>query len=81
MLQLDEVPDIIHVHDWQAGLVPIYLRTLYFGDVRLMNVKTVFTIHNIEYQGAYSFDDDIIEDVFGISMNDSYIFEYHVHEE
>lgn len=76
MLQLDEVPDIIHVHDWQTALVPIYLRTLYYGDVRLMNVKTVFTIHNIEYQGCYSFDDDIIEDVFGISMNDSYIFEY-----
>ncbi|MDD7314584.1 MAG: glycogen synthase [Bacilli bacterium] len=77
MLHLNMVPDIIHVHDWQAGLVPIYLRTLYFGDIRLMNVKTVFTIHNIEYQGQYSFDDDIIEDVFGISLNDSYIFEYH----
>lgn len=76
MLHLDEVPDIIHVHDWQTGLVPIYLRTLYYGDVRLMNVKTIFTIHNIEYQGAFSFDDDIIEDVFGISINDAYIFEY-----
>lgn len=76
MLYLNEVPDIIHVHDWQAGMVPIYLRTLYYGDVRLMNLKTVFTIHNIEYQGCYSFDDDIIEDVFGISKNDSFIFEY-----
>lgn len=76
MLYLNEVPDIIHVHDWQAGMVPIYLRTLYYGDVRLMNLKTVFTIHNIEYQGSYSFDDDIIEDVFGISKNDSFIFEY-----
>lgn len=76
MLYLDEVPDIIHVHDWQTGLVPIYLRTLYYGDVRLMNVKTIFTIHNIEYQGLFSFDDDIIEDVFGISINDAYIFEY-----
>ena len=77
MAQLDEIPDIIHVHDWQTALVPIYLRTLYYGDVRFMNVKTVFTVHNIEYQGIYSFDDDIIEDVFGISINDSYIFEYH----
>ncbi len=76
MLYLNEVPDIIHVHDWQAGMVPIYLRTLYYGDIRLMNVKTIFTIHNIEYQGCYSFDDDIIEDVFGISINDSFIFEY-----
>lgn len=76
MIYLDQIPDIIHVHDWQAGLVPIYLRTLYYGDIRFMNVKTVFTIHNIEYQGSYSFDDDIIEDVFGISKNDSFIFEY-----
>ena len=76
MLFLKDVPDIIHVHDWQTGMLPIYLRTVYFGDLRLMNVKSIFTIHNIEYQGAYSFDDDIIEDVFGISMNDSYIFEY-----
>lgn len=76
MLYLNEVPDIIHIHDWQTGMVPIYLRTLYYGDVRLMNLKTVFTIHNIEYQGCYSFDDDIIEDVFGISIHDGFIFEY-----
>ena len=76
LLFLDIVPDIIHVHDWQTGLVPVYLRTNYFGDIRLMNVKTIFTIHNIEYQGKYSFDDDIIEDVFGIDSVNAYLLEY-----
>ncbi len=76
MLFLNEIPDIIHVHDWQAGMLPIYLRTLYYHDERFAKVKTIFTIHNIEYQGIYSFDQDIIEDVFGLSMNDGYLLEY-----
>lgn len=76
MLFTNEIPDIIHVHDWQAGILPVYLRTLYYGNVLFMNVKTVFTIHNIEYQGSYALDADIIEDVFGISMNDAYLLEY-----
>lgn len=76
MIYLNEIPDIIHTHDWQTGMLPVYLRTLFYNDERFKNVKTVFTIHNIEYQGKYSFDDDIVEDVFGISMNDAHIFEY-----
>lgn len=76
MIYLNEIPDILHTHDWQAGLVPIYLRTLFYHDERFKNLKSVFTIHNIEYQGKYSFDDDIIEDVFGISVNDAHLFEY-----
>lgn len=76
MIYLDEIPDIVHTHDWQAGMLPIYLRTLFYNDPRFKDVKTVFTIHNIEYQGKYSFDDDIVEDVFGLSMNDAHIFEY-----
>ena len=40
------------------------------------NVKTIFTIHNIEYQGQYGLDKDIMEDVFGISFNDAYLLEY-----
>lgn len=76
MIYLDEIPDIIHAHDWQTGLVSIYLRTLYYNDARFKDVKRIFTIHNIEYQGIYSFDDDIIEDVFGLSFYDAHIFEY-----
>ena len=76
MLYLNEIPDIIHCHDWQTALVPIYLRTLYYGNVLFMNTKTVFTIHNIEYQGQYHLGRDLMEDVFGLSMNDCFLVEY-----
>ena len=47
------VPDIIHCHDWQAGLVPVYLRTLFNG-TPVASAKTVFTIHNLRFQGVYN---------------------------
>lgn len=77
MLGLNNIPDIIHCHDWQTGLVSVYLRTLYYHHDAFKSVKRIFTIHNIEYQGKYSNDSDIIEDVFGISSNDAYLLEYH----
>ena len=46
-------PDIIHCNDWQTGLIPAYLKTLYADDPFFKNVKTVFTIHNMAYQGAF----------------------------
>ncbi|MGA2040824.1 MAG: glycogen synthase GlgA [Bryobacteraceae bacterium] len=46
-------PDILHCHDWQAGLVPAYLRTTLVGDPTFMGVKTLFTIHNLGYQGLF----------------------------
>ncbi|MDD4953634.1 MAG: glycogen/starch synthase [Candidatus Omnitrophica bacterium] len=46
-------PDIIHVHDWQASLIPVYLKTLYAGDVFYKGIKTILTIHNIGYQGLF----------------------------
>lgn len=73
---VNEIPDIIHCHDWQTGMLPVYLRTLFYNDPTFKNVKTIFTIHNIEYQGVYSYDQDIIEDVFGLPMNDGYLLEY-----
>lgn len=76
MLFLNEVPSIVHTHDWQTALVSIYLRTLYYNYEEFKDVKTIFTIHNIEYQGKYSFDEDIISDVFGISMYNADILEY-----
>ena len=79
MAYLDIIPDIIHAHDWQTGLVPVYLRTVYSGDERFKNVRTVFTIHNIEYQGIYSYDDEILQDVFGIPSSMGYILEYRGH--
>ena len=47
------VPDVFHCHDWQAALVPILLRTQYAEDPAFSNVGTVFTIHNIGYQGLF----------------------------
>ena len=45
--------DIIHVHDWQAALIPVYLKTLYKDKPFYKNIKTVLTIHNIGYQGLF----------------------------
>jgi len=46
-------PDIIHVHDWQAALIPVYLKTLNVLDPFYKDIKTVLTIHNIGYQGLF----------------------------
>ena len=52
-LQSGESFDILHAHDWQAGLAPVYLRTLYAGEPRLSGMTTIFTIHNLAYQGNF----------------------------
>ncbi|HEX8834408.1 MAG TPA: glycogen synthase, partial [Abditibacteriaceae bacterium] len=44
-------PDIVHCHDWHCGLLPAYLKTVYADDAALQSLKTVFTIHNLAYQG------------------------------
>jgi len=49
-------PDVFHCHDWQSALVPVMLRTLYEEDPALTGIPTVFTIHNIGYQGVFSPD-------------------------
>lgn len=50
------VPDVFHCHDWQSALVPVLLRTLYADDPAFEHVSTVFTIHNIGYQGLFAPD-------------------------
>ena len=67
--QIGWAPDIIHCNDWQTALVPIYLLEERYRRPNLSNTKTVFTIHNIEYQGRYG--RDVLEDVFG--LNQSYM--------
>ena len=49
---MDWIPDVIHCHDWQAGLVPIYLRTM-FTDTPISRSKVMITIHNLRFQGIY----------------------------
>ncbi|MCZ2155707.1 MAG: glycogen/starch synthase, partial [Bryobacterales bacterium] len=48
--------DILHCHDWQTGLLPYYLRTRYWVDPTFAGVKSVFTIHNLAYQGIFGRD-------------------------
>jgi starch synthase len=50
---LDWMPHVIHAHDWQAGLVPVYLETLYRDVPAYRDVATVFTVHNLAYQGLF----------------------------
>ena len=66
------VPDIIHCHDWQAALVPIYLRTL-FANTQLASAKTMLTIHNLRFQGVYNIPTikywtGLPDDVFNIDV-------------
>jgi starch synthase len=49
-------PSIVHAHDWQGGLVPVYLKALYAAHPVLGGTPSVFTIHNLAYQGLYDSD-------------------------
>lgn len=61
---IDFVPDVINCNDWQTALTPLYLNLYYRADLRFKNIKTVFSIHNIAYQGQYGLD--ILGDTCGI---------------
>ena len=68
-------PDILHAHDWHAALSVIYLKQCYAKlDERYADIKAVFTIHNIQYQGSYDFS--ILGDVFGLMPSDKEIVKY-----
>ncbi len=64
MDRLDYYPDFLHANDWQAALSVVYLKTKYAWNEKYAAIKTVFTIHNIEYQGQYDFA--MLGDVFDI---------------
>jgi starch synthase len=66
------IPDVIHAHDWQTALLPIYLRTQFAW--QLPEVRSVFTIHNIEYQGKFPLG--VLSDVFDLRNEDYGIVEY-----
>lgn len=54
LLRTDALPEIVHCHDWQTGLLPMLLRTRYAYDPAIRKIRTVFTIHNLQYQGVFS---------------------------
>ncbi len=71
---IDFKPDIIHCNDWQTALVPVYYSLFYAGNEWFEGIKTVFTIHNIQYQGKYG--DEILEDVLGIPSSQRQLLEF-----
>ena len=74
MLHTGFIPDVLHANDWQAALSVVYPRLRYHMCEELRGMKTVFTIHNIEYQGRY--DIRTAGDIFDIDSKDIGILEY-----
>ena len=74
MLNTGYTPDILHANDWQSALTVIYLKTKYKNKIALSKIRTLFTIHNIEFQGK--FDSAILGDVFALDNEFLDIVEY-----
>ena len=58
-------PDIVHCHDWQTGLIPVYLKERFRGDQFYWNIKTIMTIHNLKFQGKWSIKD--VQQITGLA--------------
>ena len=71
---IDFKPDIIHANDWQTALVPVYYSLFYSHNEWYSGIKTVFTIHNIQYQGKYGLE--VIEDIVGIPNENISVIEF-----
>ena len=71
---IDFTPDIIHCNDWQTALIPVYLNAFYRFNPLYGNMKTVFTIHNIQYQGKYGYE--LTEDVLGLPPENASLIDY-----
>lgn len=74
LLHINFMPDIIHCNDWQTALIPVFYRLFYAHVQGFENLKTLLTIHNIQYQGTYG--KFISGDVLGVSEQDESILEY-----
>lgn len=62
--QIDFIPDVLHVNDWQTAMIPVLLKDKYSWINALKDIKTVLTIHNILFQGVY--DQYVLSDLFNI---------------
>ena len=62
---IDFCPDIIHCHDWQTGLIPVYLDHFRLGAAYYQNIKTIMTIHNLKFQGIWGLD--AVKNIVGLS--------------
>ena len=63
---IDFQPDIIHCHDWQTGLIPVYLKTEFAGNPFFWGMMSVMTIHNLKFQGVW--DIETIQGISGLPM-------------
>ncbi|OCT14177.1 starch synthase [Paenibacillus pectinilyticus] len=63
--QLEFQPDVIHCHDWQAGMIPVLLKAHYQQLPFYSGIKTMTTVHNLKYQGV--FGQEVFKDLFGLS--------------
>ena len=61
---IDFRPDIIHCHDWQTGLIPVYLDNFRYGNEFFRGIRSVFTIHNLKFQGIW--DKKSVKDITGL---------------
>lgn len=68
------IPDVIHLNDWQTACIPVFYKAFYQNIPDYQNIKTVFTIHNIEYQGKMPLD--FRESVMGLSDEFAGVMEY-----
>ncbi len=62
---IDFKPDIIHCHDWQTGLIPVYLKERFADNEFYQDIKTVMTIHNLKFQGKWNID--TVKNITGLS--------------
>ncbi len=74
LFHVDFAPDVIQCNDWQTALVPVYLNLYYRHLEKYSPIKTIFTIHNIQYQGKYGLE--ILEETIGIGRKDAHIVEF-----
>jgi len=62
---LDDMPEVVHCNDWQTGALPVYLKDMAVREAAYKCIRTVFTIHNIEYQGWLG--ENCVEDLLGLN--------------
>jgi len=64
---IDFKPDIIHCHDWQTGMIPVYLKDRFIQEDFYKDIKTVMTIHNLKFQGKWSIDE--VKNITGLTYD------------
>jgi starch synthase len=67
---MEFIPDIIHCNDWQSALIPVFLRAFYWEKYK--DVKVIYTIHNLKFQGIYG--KEVLSDILGLD-------DYYYHED